>query len=163
MSRTHILAIDPGQKPGVAQFEIETDIGGGPDVVRLVRVSHKIEPWCYAAPKWDVLAVELQWHHAGGKASVQSLLSLAFRAGFTLGNIPAARRLALPPRIWRGEGNNASKEQVQKRIARDLTAAERQLFSDIPKARHGDVLDAIGIGRAALALAPNTTQYDWSI
>lgn len=155
--REHILAIDPGMKPGVAQFEVEDGRA------KLVRVSHKIDQLCYAAPPWDLLVTELQWHYANSKSRVQDILKLAFRAGYTLGNIPAVRRMALPPRVWRG--TNATKEQVQARIAAQLTPSERELFRNIPKARHGDVLDAIGIGRAALMLArtPEGSAYDFDL
>jgi hypothetical protein len=158
-----LIACDPGLKPGWVELDGATG--------RVVRASHKREEWVDGVgTPWDIAVTELQWHHerpAGpkGKAPppITALLTLAFRAGFTLASIPAWRRMALPPAVWRGVGNNASKEQVQARIARDLTPAERKLFADIPKARHGDVLDSIGIGRAALALATTTTKHDWKI
>lgn len=159
--RTFILAVDPGLRPGVAQFEIDEGPGPHHGVVRLVRVSHKLEPWVFAAPPWDLLVTELQWMFPGGKAAAQSLLSLAFRAGATMMGIPAVRRMALKPQVWRG--TNATKEQVQARIAASLPPAERALFAAVPKSRHGDVLDAVGIGRAAIRLAPTTREYDFSL
>lgn len=160
--REHILAVDPGNKPGVAQFEIEhNSCAPNCGVVRLVRVSHKLEDWVFAAPPWDLLVTELQWMFPGGKATADSLLKLAFRAGATMMGIPAVRRMALKPQVWRG--TNATKEQVQARIAASLSTAERALFRDIPKSRHGDVLDSIGIGRAAIRLAPTTKEYDFSL
>lgn len=161
---THILAIDPGLKPGVAQFEVE-----GPTALpRLVRVSHKItEAWVSrSSPPWDVLATEGQWYYGGrgaGRApDVNDLLKLAFRAGFTLASIPAVVRLRIPPQDWRGQASRLTKEQVQAHIAASLTPAERALFRDIPKSRHGDVLDAIGIGRRA-ALPDACEKFAWTI
>lgn len=179
--RTHILAVDPGLKPGVAEFEIDDAPGPHCGVVRLMRVSHKLEPWVFSAPPWDLLVTELQWYFGPRKnrgaaakltgipmldrsqddVDVNSVLKLAFRAGATMMGIPAVRRMALKPQVWRG--TNATKEQVQARIARDLTPAERALFAAVPKSRHGDILDAVGIGRAAIRLAPTTTEYDFSL
>jgi hypothetical protein len=163
--RTHILAIDPGLKPGVAQFEIED---GGP--ARLVRVSHKLsEAWIHSAPPWDILATEGQWYYGGrgrGSPDVNDLLKLAFRAGFTLASIPARRRLRIPPQEWRSVyGASLSKEQVQARIARELTTQERALFAAVPAGRHGDVLDAIGIGRRAITACwvAGVTEFDWTL
>lgn len=122
--------------------------------------------------EWDIAATELQWYFGDERrrapqdkrrVDVNDILKLAFRAGFTLACIPAARSLALLPQEWRaacGYGAGLTKEQVQKKIAKDLTARERQLFSDLSPSRHGDALDAIGIARAALLLAPTTTKHD---
>ncbi len=121
---------------------------------------------CGAFGPWPLVVTELQWYFeppAGKRRKdINSILKLAFRAGFTLASFPAQRRMALAPRVWRG-ASNATKEQVQARIARELTPTERALFQDIPKSRHGDVLDAIGIGRAALRLAPITTEHDYDL
>lgn len=172
MSR--IIACDPGLKPGWVELDGATGL--------VVRASHRRPEWAdrpEVGRPWDIAVTELQWHHErelGAKKKappISALLSLAFRAGFTLASIPARRRMALPPKVWRdaaggGTGGGAgargaTKEQVQARIARDLTASEKKLFAGIPASCHGDVLDAIGIGRAAIRLAHTTTQYDWSI
>lgn len=158
-------AIDPGLRPGAVQIDATTGA--------LLRASHRIEPWVLETP-WDLFAVEGQWYYgrrrgtergAGGAPDpdVNDLLKLAFRAGFTLACVPAARSLRIPPKVWRGPYGNLSKTQVQQKIANNLTAAERRVFIDIPAARHGDVLDAIGIARGALRVAPTTTEFDWTL
>jgi hypothetical protein len=154
-----ILSVDPGLKPGIVLL----DSAG-----KLLRASHKLEPWVIL-PSWDdmqpwehewpAVCTEGQWMYHGSKVDPNDLFTLAFRAGFTLASIPATRRLRIPVKVWRG--TNATKEQVQARILRTLSPEERECFRAIPKSRHGDVLDAIGIGRAALRLAPTTQAYDW--
>jgi hypothetical protein len=109
-----------------------------------------------------VAATEGQWIFPNSKADANDLLTLAFRAGWTLACIPAARSLRVPVRVWRQPYGNLSKEQVQKKIAINLTAAERRVFIGVPPKRHGDILDAIGIGRGALRVL-HTTKYDWHL
>lgn len=172
-----VVAVDPGKRPGA--IELDGDTG------RVIRVAATVAPskapWIYTT-EWDLAATELQWFFGNEnqprradatgrvkrrKVDVNDLLQLAFRAGFGLACIPAARSLALKPQVWRealGYGPMLTKEQVQKKIASNLTAPERVLFQEIPASRHGDVLDAIGIGRAAIILAATTTEtrtYDW--
>lgn len=168
-----ILAIDPGLKPGAAVL----DAAGA-----VIRVSHRlqdIEQWARellpAGAPWPVCATEGQWYYGNSRTprartgvrvrrgtgpDVNDLLKLAFRAGFALASIPAVRRLRIPPQEWRG-GNSATKVQVQNRITATLTAPERVLFNSIPAARHGDVLDAIGIGRFVCSTAIHSTTWDW--
>ncbi len=165
--------MDPGLKPGVVELDWQTGA--------VLRASHRLDcGWLYTT-EWDVSATEGQWYYGGGKRrcpkcrgrctcgarsgpDVNDLLTLAFRAGFTLACIPAARSLRIPPQVWREGlgGPGLTKEQVQKKIAENLTAHERRVFIDIPAARHGDVLDAIGIGRGALRVM-HTKKYDWKI
>jgi hypothetical protein len=162
-----LLAVDPGLKPGCVELEWGTG--------RVLRVTHKLAVAIAWRPHWDIAVTEGQWYFGAppgngkrtgrartGAPDVNDLLSLAFRAGFTLASIPATRRLRLKPQVWRGN-SNAAKAQVQARIARELTTDEKKLFADVLESRHGDVLDAIGIGRAAVVLAPTTTEYDWEI
>jgi hypothetical protein len=174
-----VVAVDPGTKPGAVQLD-----GATGAVLRVAATTHpKRAPWIYETG-WDIAATELQWFFgnrgarrtpAAGAArgarartvDVNDLLRLAFRAGFVLACIPAARSLAILPQDWRialGYGSGLSKEQVQKKIADNLTAPERQVIVEsVPASRHGDVLDAIGIGRAAIELAKATTKHDWTI
>lgn len=160
-----LVAVDPGLKPGAVEL-----CGTTGQILRVcTTLRGPAADWIWNT-EWDIAATELQWIYpqrrgAGARraARPEDILKLAFRAGFTLACIPAARSLALLPQEWRaacGYGAGLTKEQVQKKIAKDLTARERQLFSDLSPSRHGDVLDAIGIARAALLLAPTTTKHD---
>jgi hypothetical protein len=145
-----ILSVDPGLKPGIVLL----DSAG-----KLIRASHKLDDWAFTG--YPLASTEAQWMYHGSKVDPNDLFTLAFRAGFTLASIPATRRLRIPVKVWRG--TNATKEQVQARILRTLSPEERECFRGIPKSRHGDVIDAIGIGRAALRLAPTTQEYDWTL
>jgi hypothetical protein len=162
-----ILAIDPGTKPGACVVD-STGV--------VVRASHRLEDiddWhrqlLGTGQMWPLVAAEGQWYYgpqrkaASGQerhVDVNDLLKLAFRAGWQLRSVPALRHLRIPPQVWRG-ASSANKLQMQKRILRDLTPAERELFRGIPEARHGDVLDAVGIGKCALKLAATTREYDY--
>lgn len=158
MTAPAVLAIDPGIKPGAVVLATDGTV---------LHVTHRlVDVTVWSRERWPLVVTELQWYHEPKRGErrkdVNSILKLAFRAGFTLASFPAQRRMALAPRVWRG-ASNATKEQVQARIARELTPDERALFRDIPKSRHGDVLDAIGIGRAALRLATLTTEHDYDL
>lgn len=163
---TTLIAIDPGAKPGAVELEWGTG--------RVLRATASLLVALTWRPHWDIAVTERQWYFgvppgngrrtgaAAGRrgVDVNDILTLAFRAGWQLRSIPADRYMALKPQVWRG-ATNAAKEQVQARIARELTADEKKLFADITGSRHGDVLDSIGIGRAAMILAPTTSEYDW--
>jgi hypothetical protein len=174
------VAVDPGKRPGAVALD-----GATGRVLRIAAtVAPSRAPWIYAGltgQGWDIAATELQWFFGdqaqprrvgpGGrvrrrKVNVNDLLKLAFRAGFGLACIPAERSLAILPQDWRaalGYGAALTKEQVQKKIADNLTAPERVLFQEVPAGKHGDVLDAIGIGRAAIVLAATTNTHDWTL
>lgn len=155
-----ILGIDPGTKPGAVVLDGATGA--------LLRASHSLahlDQWrrdiIGGDTPWPVVATEGQWYYGGPDApDVNDLLKLAFRAGWQLRGVPAERHLRISPQVWRGN-SSANKVQMQKRIARELTVADRKLFANIPVGRHGDVLDAIGIARAAARLAPSTREYDY--
>lgn len=158
-----LVAVDPGLKPGCVEIDWETGA--------VLRASHRLEDWVFTT-EWAIAAIEGQWYFGGKRGGarvgtgpdVNDLLTLAFRAGFTLACIPAARSLRIPPKVWREPWGNLTKEQVQKKIANNLTAAERRIIVDhVPAARHGDVLDAIGIGRGAIRVAMTTKKYDWKL
>jgi hypothetical protein len=56
--------------------------------------------WIWTTP-WDIFATEGQWYfgergHERSRVDVNDLLTLAFRAGFTLACVPAARVAAHP-------------------------------------------------------------------
>ncbi len=163
MTFQRMLSVDPGLKPGCAAWERRGNTGDW-SPWKLTTISHKLTaPWLTSF-KWDIVVTELQWlfpKKPGQKtgARPQDILQLAFRAGFTLASIPAHRRMALLPQTWRGS-TAQSKERVQAGIARSLTPAEKELFRDVPESRHGDILDAIGIGRGAQKVL-HTDEYDW--
>jgi hypothetical protein len=146
-----LLSRDPGQAPGYVLLD------GAGTVLRASPVW--VADWCAGPGLLDVAATEGQWLFPDSPADPNGLFKLAFDAGWSLRGIVARRYMRIPPKVWRGD-TNANKIQVQNRIARGLSPAERALFRDIPAGRHGDVLDAIGIGRGALGVL-HTDTYDW--
>jgi hypothetical protein len=143
-----LLARDPGQKPGYVVLN-----GDG----KVLLASHTMWP-ITPGYQYDLAVTEGQWWTKDSKSDPNRLFRLALDAGWSLRGIPAQRYMVLVPNAWRN--TNLSKEQVQANIARDLAPEERQWFKDIPKGRHGDVLDAIGIGRGALRHIMSD-KYDW--
>lgn len=162
-----ILGIDPGENPGAVVLSDEGTV---------LRASHRLEfipAWAREfglSESWPLAAVEGQRvlprkaANSGRWSSVDAndIVTLAFRAGFTLRAVPALRRLRIPSEVWRG-GSSVNKTAMQNQILISLTPAERRLIRDIPEKKRGDVIDAIGIARAAQRLAPKTREYDWSL
>lgn len=146
-----VLSRDPGQKPGYALLD------GSGAVLWAGHVAPR--DGHVALVELDLAVTEGQWWFGDSEKDPNRLFKLAFDAGWSLRAIPARRYMLLPPKVWRGN-TAAEKAQIQNRIARGLRPEERALFKDIPKARHGDALDAIGIGRGALANL-QSSQYDW--
>lgn len=125
----------------------------------MLAASHKAEAWVTApASPFDLAVSEGQWYFRDSETDPNRLFRLALDAGWSLRGIPAQRYMVLTPQAWRN--TNLRKEQVQANIARDLSPEERVFFKSIPKSRHGDVLDAIGIGRGALRHIMSD-KYDW--
>jgi hypothetical protein len=147
-----ILSIDPGAKPGYVLLAADGT---------LLRASHKAEAWALAPPvPFDLAVTEGQRIFHDSEADPNKLFVLAMRAGWQLCRIPAKRYMRLEPQAWRGR-STAAKEQLQNRILRTRSKDEREHFRAIPKTKHGDVLDSIAIGRAALKFATTTNEYDW--
>lgn len=146
-----ILSLDPGQKPGIV---ILSPTGA------LIAATHRLDVAVGWHHHYDLAVSEEQWLVPDSAASPRTLFSLARRAGFQLAQFRAERYMFLPPKVWRG-ATCADKTVVQNRIAGTLTAPERALFRGIPKSRHGDVLDAIGIGRCAIGAAGCSRKYDF--
>ena len=152
-----ITARDPGSKPGIVQLD---------DAGRLLRATHR-DDVALQWPDAPLVATEGQWWFAHKKKGQQvdpnRLFVLARESGWGLRpyRSTSGRYLFLLPEVWRKVAGRVEKEQVQRQILRTLSTEERKLFADIPKSRHGDVLDAIGIGRGALHWAPLTKKYDW--
>lgn len=145
-----VLSRDPGQKPGYVELD-----GAG----AVVHASHVWVPdWCECTP-FDIAVTEGQWWYPGTDTDPNDLFKLAFDAGWSLRGMVAHRYMRIPPKVWR-DGSGVDKATMQRRILTTLSLAERRLFATIPESRHGDVLDAIGIGRGALAHL-HTTTYDW--
>lgn len=150
----YVLSRDPGQKPGYALFTWES---------ALLRVSHKEEAW--ALEDIDLLITEGQWWRPNPQKKVDPnrLFTLAFEAGWGARGIPAKRHMVFLPQEWRGR-TTLDKGQVQRRILRSLSDAERKLFKGVPAMRHGDCLDAIGMGRHGIEVAlryPDGCKNDW--
>lgn len=144
-----LLANDPGFKPGYATFQDG----------RLIHVSTAFP----ASGPYDVAVTERQFiaPRARGKkaAAPAGILTLAVTAGRQLERIGAPVELGFLATEWRAvlfrNGASLAKEVSAQRIYElRLDDAGRALVDDIKKTRRGDVLDAVGLGLAALKLGP---------
>lgn len=158
-----VLAIDPGTKPGAAVLQDGIVTHASHRLVDIQVWQREVLAIGGWMTPWPLVATEGQWYYgARGRprpgerraVDVNDLLKLAFRAGWQLRDVPALRHLRVPPQVWRG-GTSIDKAQMQRRILEKLTAAERKLFAGIPKSCHGDVLDAIGIGKWVASATPD--------
>lgn len=150
---TVILSRDPGQKPGHVAMTWAGEVSA---------ICADMEAWV-TGTTWDLACTESQWWFPEQDVDPNRLFGLAFEAGWSLRGIPARRYMRIPPKEWRG-GSNAAKDQLQRHCARELTPSERKLFAQVSEKRHGDILDAIMIGRAAIRIAravPPNTKFDW--
>lgn len=156
-----VLSIDPGERPGFVELD-ETGRVLAANHVAIVGV-------------WDLVIFEGQWWTQYSNKDPNRLFTLANRAGWQAALACAAsaqlggagklpRVLRLTPQVWRGS-TSLAKAQLQRQIAKSLSVDERRVFAGVPKSRHGDVLDAIGLGRKgveiALAHPNNDSEFEW--
>lgn len=147
---TLLLANDPGFKPGYATF-----LNG-----RLIHVSTAFP----ASGPYDVAVTEKQFIAPRSRLRARAsrpadILTLAMTAGRQLERIGAPVELGFLATEWRGvlfrNGSSLAKEVAAERIYElRLDDAGRALVDAIKKTRRGDVLDAVGLGLAALKLGP---------
>lgn len=129
LARYDLVAIDPGQNPGVAYFRAG----------HLVRVET-----CVSCALSDVLTVEIPQVYPGTPAGqANDLITLAFTAGRQVAAVQAARVFGVLPRTWKGQ---VEKSVTQARVAKRLRPDELSLLTG----RKHDAWDAVGIGLWAL-------------
>ena len=91
-----VLSIDPGLNPGLVELD---------DTGRVVRATHRSNPDWLRGAVWDIAATEGQWYyetrHGEKRKDINNILTLAFRAGFMLGQVNALRYCRVSPQEWR--------------------------------------------------------------
>ena len=77
-----MIAVDPGSTTGLAVFNSDGE---------LVRAERILEPvhssWHWDGPTGEVVWCEMPQKYVGGKASPQNLITLAFTAGYVVGEL----------------------------------------------------------------------------
>lgn len=159
-----INGMDPGAARGYAIVDPEDIVErrnlSAPRVLaigtQLVDVLHAIDA---KRPLWHIVEFQYTSRVTSGEISAESIVKLAFRAGFMLRDAMADAKtecvidqFAAVPRQWKAEiwrgGATLRKDVFCERIRRQLTPKEVAQFSAINHNNHHDVLDAIGIAWA---------------
>lgn len=145
----HILAIDPGRKPGYALLDTSVLVPR-----RYFRVSLPlIVGWWTALPavRADVVVAERQW--LGGPKRKDAILDLAFTAGWQLAcacvqtrGLPHAQDV----RMWRQtlRAGGCTKKVLCRRLEASLLPAEAAILPRVSPTRLLDLYDAALIGWA---------------
>lgn len=136
-SQSSLIAIDPGDKAGIAVFYDQL-------LVRAELVVGASERgWVWQGPYQMHVVCEMPQKYRGSIADMQSLLKLAFTAGYLVSSTqPSSLRLVLP-REWKGQRPKTADNHYSQRL---LGEHERALLDG---ADH-NVLDAVGLGLWAL-------------
>jgi hypothetical protein len=152
---TTILAVDPGKKAcGVAYFVdgnlMQCALRQGDDAFD---TALSVAVWFTTMPYAVVehLVVEgQQIYGRPGTADPNDLIPLAQVVGGIFARVPHVERHNPLPRQWKG---SVPKEIFTKRLRHALTPDEARLLSalKLPKSTEHNVLDAIGLGKWALA------------
>ncbi len=141
--RSSLVAIDPGNQAGLAYFISNQLIGV--DLITQAVANN----WKWDGPNIDRLVCELPCWRKGSPVRVDSLITLAYTAGYITGQIPAESIETVLPHEWKG---NRPKNIDNSFSLRILNVSERAVVDDskIPKHIIHNVLDAVGIGLWAL-------------
>lgn len=136
-----VVAIDPGKDAGLAVF-----IEGALKAVSLLSSDDKeiTNPWV-AGHK--VVVCEIPQVYRGSTVNPQSLVTLAYRAGYLTGLVRPTHLVQVKPTQWKGQ---IPKDIHHEQILRQLEVGERlvldQCLKNIPKSKHHNVYDAVGLG-----------------
>jgi hypothetical protein len=139
----NLVAIDPGEKAGVAVFHEQ----------RLVAVEFVVDAvgrgWCWKGPYGVPVVCEMPQKYVGSNIDMQTLLTLSFSAGYLVSSVQPSELKLVFPREWKGQ---RPKEVDNPFTLRILSDQERHILevSGIAKSQQHNVVDAIGIGLWAL-------------
>lgn len=145
--RTHegwLIAIDPGKDAGVAVFDSRHTLNS----VWLLKHPFVL-PWGLKTHDWSkaTAVCEVPQIYRGSPVNKQSLLTLAFDAGFLTGLFNTCRRTLVHPRQWKGQ---TPKEADHDRTLKILDMYERRVLEEdlakYPKSKRHNLLDAVGLG-----------------
>ena len=139
-----LVAVDPGKQAGIAVFRDKHLLSVGPAFWpdEGNQPNYMLDTW-----KGHSVVCEIPQNYRGSVVSTQSLLTLAFGAGYLVGRLQPSTLTLVKPRIWKGQ---VPKEIDHARTRRILSSSEH-LALDLAlaitaKSQHHNMLDAIGIG-----------------
>lgn len=134
-----VVAIDPGKDAGIAVF-----CDG-----KLFRAALTTPDTDEIVASWmgGHVVCEMPQTYKGSRVSIQSLLTLSFRAGKLVGMLHEEQYCLVKPAQWKGQ---IPKDVHHEQILRQLEVGERllldQCLQNIPKSKHHNVYDAVGLG-----------------
>jgi hypothetical protein len=135
-----VIAIDPGKDAGIGVFE-----DGYLTEADLIK---KDIPFSWQT-RWPCrhVVVEIPQVYRGSTVNPQSLVTLAYRAGYLTGLVRPTHLVQVKPTQWKGQ---IPKDIHYEQILRQLEVGELllldQCLQNIPKSKHHNVYDAVGLG-----------------
>ena len=173
-----ILGIDPGAEKGYALIDPEQPVirrsVTTPRVLFLATDILDVRACLYGnvRPLWVIVEYQYGNRVGAGEISADSIIRLAFRAGFMLreaATLPCCvDKFASPPSSWKDEvfthGKGIRKDVFCNKLKARLTPEELALFEPIADRNTDDVLDAIGIAWAlALVMGDPKRVGGWRV
>lgn len=137
-----LIAIDPGRVTGIAVF------CGRLRSVSLARGKPPLLPMHLIDDIGDPCVVcEVPQQYTGSRVSAQSLLTLAFDAGYVVGQLRPSKIVLVQPREWKGQ---QPKDVCHSRLLGILRPEEIQILNNgiqyYRKSEQHNILDAVGLG-----------------
>lgn len=136
-----VIAIDPGKDAGIAFFKdgflYSTDLHNGLGDYRVAEVSFQL----------GHVVCEIPQVYRGSRVSTQSLTTLAFRAGYLVGLMRPSKQHLVKPAQWKGQiPKDIHHEQILRQLETPELLVLDQCLQNIPKSKHHNVYDAVGLG-----------------
>lgn len=133
-------AIDPGKhRSGVAVFDHDR-------LVAVCLVDTLGDPPELPGPPDLVVVEEMVYRRGVGGSIPGDLFSVAFGGGYLAGRLGRIVSL-VAPHTWKGgTPKDISHQRIRAALFRRETAVMRAALQETPRAGHGEIMDAIGIG-----------------
>lgn len=139
MKTPSFIAVDPGDNAGIATFH-----DGRLASIELVKDAVE-RCWRWKGQKGLPVICEMPEKFFNSPASVQSLLTLSFTAGYLVSALHPSWVRKVTPREWKGQRPKAVDNALVQHLLNDQ---ERHILraSRISETQKHNVVDAIGIG-----------------
>lgn len=145
------LAVDPGSKPGFAEFNNGQLIEVGYDPERLTTAIYD-----QAVFEGQYATRYVYRNGRRQRVALASQQSLSFTAGRLFEKVVAREKFRINPNDWRRVlwpgSNRLPKATVLARLRKQLPPAWVAMVDRLPKSHRDDALEAVGIGWAWLTL-----------
>ena len=159
-----IVGMDPGEHKGYALIDTEDVVERGRlTAPRAICLATSIEPIqkmlasgardARYRPVWSMVELQYTSRISTGEISPESIVKLAFRAGFMLreahGLPNAVEMFAAPPAAWKCQifpsGGTMRKDVFCEKVRRQLMPQEEAMLAKLEDTHRQDVLDGVAI------------------